>query len=238
MNVHCLLHAPFEGPGLVAGWAAARGHKLALTRLYEGAALPEPGSVDFLVVMGGPMNVFEYRVYPWLRTEKSYLGRTIDRGQPVLGVCLGAQLIADVLGASVYQNPEKEIGWFPVQWRASREADRLLGDHDAESVAFHWHGDTFDLPPDSEWLAESAACRHQAFIFRRRVAGLQFHLEVTATEVEQMLLHCAQDLTVGRFIQTAAEIREASAPLEPARALLWNLLDRLTGWENRDAHVP
>ena len=146
----------------------------------------------------------------------------------MLGVCLGAQLIADVLGAKVYQNAEKEIGWWPIRWRALPSTRRLLGRHPGEMTVFQWHGDTFDLPPKSECLAESAGCAHQAFLYRRNVLGLQFHLEVGAEDVALMAQHGAAELTGGRFVQTAEQMIRLPASLDAGYALLRHLLDRLT----------
>src|SRR4051812_36082961 len=114
MRIHSLEHQAAEGPGKIADWAAARGHSIARTALYADEALPALEAFDVLVVMGGGMNIYQYRDYPWLPMEKAFLRRAIYAGKPILGICLGAQLLADVLGGKVYQNPEKEIGWFPV----------------------------------------------------------------------------------------------------------------------------
>ena len=227
LNIHCLQHVPFEGLGEISPWIQQRGHALSFTRFFENAAPPEPESVDFLVVMGGPMNVYEYRLYPWLRTEKRFIERLIQRGTPVLGICLGAQLVADVLGAKVYQNAEKEIGWFPIRWRSTPETRSLLGGDPGQTTAFHWHGDTFDLPTGAAWLAENDGCPNQAFCFRERVVGLQFHLEVGPKEVATMVEHGGHELTGGRFIQSRAELLRAPTSLAACHSLLWTLLDRL-----------
>jgi GMP synthase-like glutamine amidotransferase len=228
MKIHCFQHVPFEGLGEIARWALAGGSRMGFTRLFEKPQWPAPGSVDFLIVMGGPMNVYEYRQYPWLRAEKEFISHQVDRGIPVLGVCLGAQLLADVLGAKVYQNPEKEIGWMPIRWRALPATRRLLGRDPGEMTVFHWHGDTFDLPPKAECLAESAACPHQAFVCRRRVVGLQFHLEVGPEEVSLMAKHGAGELTGGRLVQTAEDLARVPPGLNDGYALLRHLLDRMT----------
>jgi len=227
MRIHCFQHAPFEGLGEIARWIQAIGGRASFTRLFEKPQWPAAGSVDFLVVMGGPMNVYEYRQYPWLRAEKEFISRQIERGVPVLGVCLGAQLLADVLGAKVYQNMEKEIGWLPVHWRALPATRRLLGRDPGEMTVFQWHGDTFDLPPKAEWLAESPACAHQAFVCRRRVVGLQFHLEVGPEEVGLMVEHGAGELTGGRFVQTAEQLTRVPSDLNAGYELLRHLLDRM-----------
>jgi GMP synthase-like glutamine amidotransferase len=227
MNVHCFQHVPFEGLGRIASWAQARGHRVTDTRFFETAAPPPPETVDMLVIMGGPMNVYEYRTHPWLRTEKRFIERFLSRGGAGVGVCLGAQLFADVLGAKVYQNAEREIGWFPVRWRPGRETRRLLGKGAGESPVFHWHGDTFDLPAGAAWLAETEACAHQGFLFERRILGLQFHLEVGRTEMAALLKHVAKELAPGRFVQSLARIRCVPRSVSASHALLWKLLDRL-----------
>ena len=229
MNLHCFQHAPFEGLGEIAKWAQARAHSVSYTRFFENPKLPDAAEVDFLVVMGGPMNVYEYRNHPWLRAEKEFISRMIDRGTLVLGICLGAQLIADVLGAKVYQNPEREIGWLPIRWRSLPTTRRLLGREGGDMTVFHWHGDTFDLPTRVEWLAESDGCRHQAFVFRRHVVALQFHLEVGSADVAAMVEHGASELTGGRFVQTSAQILAGPESLDSCHALCSHLLDRLVG---------
>jgi GMP synthase-like glutamine amidotransferase len=156
-----------------------------------------------LIVMGGPMSVNDEPAFPWLRREKEFIRGAVERGVPVLGVCLGAQLIASALGAKIYKNPHKEIGWFPIEG--------LDGPPDVfrfpESCAvFHWHGETFDLPSGAVRLAKSAAYENQAFQIGRRVIGLQFHLEITPEGVQSLVDNCGGDLTPGPYIQTADEM--------------------------------
>lgn len=223
MNVHTFQHVPFEGLGEIEPWMHEHGHRLTPTQFFREDALPDPENVDWLIVMGGPMNVYEYRNHPWLREEKLFIERMIAQSKCVLGICLGAQLIADVLGAKVYQNREKEIGWFPVTWRG--EAAAFFGDAASPLNVFHWHGDTFDLPSEATLLAESEGCRHQAFSYGPSVVGLQFHLEMNPSDVAALLKHGCADLTPGRFVQLEGEMMRYEHP--EAKAALRQLLGTL-----------
>jgi GMP synthase (glutamine-hydrolysing) len=131
----------------------------------------------------GTMNVYEYRLHSWQREEKEFLAGALEANKTILGVCLGAQMLADVLGARVYQNAEKEIGWLPISLRSGTGRDRFVPGAPRELTVFHWHGDTFDLPAGADCLASSAGCAHQAFAFGERVVGLQLHLETTPFSV-------------------------------------------------------
>jgi GMP synthase-like glutamine amidotransferase len=222
MKIHWFQHVPFEGLGALEGWLLARGHALTCTRFHAGDAPPQsPDGFDWLIVMGGPMNVYQYRDHPWLPAEKRMICETIAAGKRVLGICLGAQLIADALGGKVYQNDEREIGWFSI--RAVAEGSGSAFGFPRETLAFHWHGDTFSLPPGSTWLAESAGCAHQAFAIGSQVLGLQFHLEMSPADIGRIVQACSDDLAPGRYVRSAQEL-VARAPEGRAAAAL---LDRL-----------
>lgn len=207
MRAHYLQHVPFEGLGSIAPWLEAAGYQVTATRLFEAPALPEPEMPDLLVVMGGPMSVNDEDEFPWLVAEKQFIRAVIDAGTPVLGICLGAQLIASALGARVYPNDEKEIGWFPIQGIAS--ADDTHFSFPASVEVFHWHGETFDLPPGGVRLAQSGACKNQAFQFGTSVIGLQFHLETTPESAREIVHHCRDELIPSTYIQTDKEILAA-----------------------------
>ena len=224
MRIHSLEHQPAEGPAKIADWAAARGHTIARTALYADEAPPALEAFDLLVIMGGGMNIYQHRDYPWLVAEKEFLRRAIDAGKPILGICLGAQLLADGLGGKVYQNPEKEIGWFPVNF-LDRTAP-FAGFPEKMNV-MHWHGDTFSLPPGARRVANSTGCPQQAFVWGDRVVGLQFHLEMGAVNVADLALVAADDLTPGRFVQTAEQLLQTPADLPIAHNALYALLDEL-----------
>lgn len=206
MRAHALQHVPFEGLGGIRPLLRERGWTITSTSLWEGAAPPEPSAFDLLIVMGGPMGVYDVREHPWLVEEKRCIERAIRAGRPVLGICLGAQLIADVLGARVHRNPHREIGWFPVERTADALRSRLGRTFPETFEAFHWHGDTFDLPAGATHLARSAACERQAFSYEEYVLGLQFHIETTREGAQALLAECKNDLVPGPYVQSADEI--------------------------------
>lgn len=226
MRLHYFQHVAFEDLGNIAPWAEKRGFAVAGTRFQKGESPPGPDAFDVLVVMGGPMNVYETERYLWLAAEKAAIGRAIEADKHVLGICLGAQLIADVLGAPVTRNAEPEIGWFPVTLTEHAAAGPLCAGLPNELPAFHWHGDTYALPGDATWLASSAACAHQAFALGRRVLALQFHLETTEAGVERLLRHCGGELREAPYVQTAESMRADSVRHLPAiHAHMERLLD-------------
>jgi len=226
-NVHYFQHVPFEGPGAIGTWATRSGHRLSSTRFCDGDPLPALEDVDWLVVMGGPMSIHDERAYPWLRREKHFIESAIQARRTVLGVCLGAQLIADVLGAKVYANRFKEIGWFPIQ-RTPEAATTRVGSALPEAIeVFHWHGDTFDLPSGAVHLARSEACANQAFVYQDRVVALQFHLEATGAGAEQLVAHCAAEIVEGPFIQQPEAMLADEGRFSKINDVLVRLLDRL-----------
>lgn len=240
MRVHVFQHVPFEGPGCIADWASERGHTLETTHVYETKALPAPADVDFLVVMGGPMSVNDESNHPWLASEKAWLNGYLVLGRPTLGICLGAQLIANTLGAEVKPGPQKEIGWFPLQRQATEEDHPLAVDLPETFTALHWHGETFDLPHGATRLASTDLCTNQAFAVGNHVMALQFHFEATAASTDSLIQHCADELKPGvDSIQTADAIRSGCAEHGPsANALMFALLDQLEHAAHTAEHAP
>jgi GMP synthase-like glutamine amidotransferase len=208
-RAHYLQHVPFEGLGSIESWLIDEGYEIGCSRLYESAALPSPDEFDLLIVMGGPMSVNDEADFPWLANEKRFIREVIDSGSPVLGICLGAQLIASALGARVYANPLKEIGWFPIEGLPLKSDEAGYNFPSSLSV-FHWHGETFDLPPGAIHLARSEGCEHQAFMLGQKVMGLQFHLETTTESAQQIVTHCSDELIPSRFVQSEMEILSTS----------------------------
>ena len=223
MRIHYLQHVPFEGPANIVTWAQARNHSVSSTALFEGESLPSPDVFDALVVMGGPMSVHDEAQYAWLVEEKKLIEQSIKSGKLLLGVCLGAQLLADVLGAKVYRNKHKEIGWFPV--RHLQEGSIAAG-LPRTFTAFHWHGEAFDLPAGAVGLAESDGCANQAFEFGGKALALQFHLEVTRESVEGLVRNCAADITPGPYVQSAEQMLAAADAFAAIQPLLFQVLDR------------
>ncbi len=206
MQAHILQHVPFEGPGIIAPWLERRGADVTYTRLYQRHRLPRPDAVDMLVILGGPMSVNDEGALPWLAAEKRFIRDAAGRGIPVLGICLGAQLIAAAMGARVGPNRVREIGWFPVRSVPARVRHPLPP---GECTALHWHGETFDLPPGAVRIAESDGCDNQAFALGRNVLGLQFHLETTVEGASALLENCRGELVPGPYVQTADALRAA-----------------------------
>lgn len=234
MRIHILQHVAFEGAGYIADWALSRGHSLVATRLDEGAALPALADFDWLVVMGGPMSVHDESRYPWMSAEKRLIREAIGAGRIMLGICLGAQFVAEALGAEVTVGRHKEIGWWPVTW--SPDASRLFGAAlPPRSDVFHWHGETFDLPAGAIRLASSQPCANQAFQFGDRIVGLQFHLEVTRPGVEALVSACRDEVVPGPYVQAAEDLVAANGHFATCHGLLDGLLDALSSVPARPA---
>lgn len=228
MRIHALQHVDFEGLGHIGAWIENQGHPLTLTRLFAGDPLPRLEAFDRLVIMGGPMNIYEDDRYPWLAAERALIRAAVEAGKSAVGVCLGAQLLADALGSKVFAGANKEIGWWPVRLLGNAQDAGLLAGLPEQPTVFHWHGDTFDVPPGAVQLAESEGCRSQAFVYDNRVLGLQFHLESTPDTVRSILAHCGHELVPARYVQSEAEILAADPALfADVNRMLETLLNRL-----------
>jgi GMP synthase-like glutamine amidotransferase len=181
------------------------------------------------------MSVNEEVLYPWLKAEKRLILQAVESGKTVLGICLGAQLIASAAGARVFPNRCKEIGWFPVRPAGSRSDSHFPGLFAGSHEVFHWHGDTFDLPRGSVRLLESDACENQAFSLGSRVLGLQFHLETTPQSAASLIENSRAEIVPSRTIQTEAEMLARPERFAAINRLMDSLLSALSG--EADAHA-
>lgn len=203
MRIHCFQHVPFEGIGSMANDFAARNFSVTTTHWYDNETAPDSHTFDALIVMGGPMGIYDEAIYPWLAAEKNAIKDTIAAGKIVLGICLGAQLVADVLGGKVTRNAHKEIGWFPLNIQP------VAVDHPIAHIlakypqVFHWHGDTFAIPSGAIHIASSQGCANQAYVYNEKVYGFQFHLETTPASAKALIENCAEDIDGTHFTQSA-----------------------------------
>lgn len=228
MKVHVLQHVPFEDIGSMDLWLDEHRADVSYTRFFEGHTLPQAKEFDLIIVMGGPMSVNDEESLPWLRPEKLFIRDAIELDVSVVGVCLGSQLIASALGARVYKNTQKEIGWFQVD--ATTRATNTFR-FPEKCIVFHLHGETFDLPSGAVRLAKSTECENQAFQIGQHVIGLQFHLETTPESVQAILDNCCNELIPGPCIQTASEIKMVS---NTVYAEINNLMGEVLSYVTRD----
>ncbi|TBL72708.1 type 1 glutamine amidotransferase [Paenibacillus thalictri] len=224
MRVLLLRHFRFDDTSAIISWIRKNHYIETMLHPAEDDPLPELDTLDMLIVLGGPMSAYDEAGHPWLREEKQFIKAAVEAGKKVLGICLGAQLMAEALGGKVYRNTQKEIGWHPVH---RTEAEHPL--FDGIPVQFHsfqWHGDCFDLPPDALPLAYSAACQTQAFAYGKHALGLQFHLETTPACMETMLEKWTAELVDAPYIQKAGQILAQASRSEESHRMLSGILDR------------
>ena len=227
LRLHFLQHVSFEGPGYIETWAKQNKHTLTSTKFYKQEELPNLDTFDWLIIMGGPMSVGDEADYVWLKPEKQFIQSAINAGKTVLGICLGAQLIANVLGAKVYPNKKKEIGWFSVTVTDDAIKTDILKNIPPTMTVLHWHGDTFDIPDGAVHLIKTEICPNQAFIYNKTVLGLQFHLEATPVTLEQMMENCHEELVADDFVQTENKILSNSTYCASNNKHLTTILDNL-----------
>ncbi|HJO55648.1 MAG TPA: type 1 glutamine amidotransferase, partial [Candidatus Scalindua sp.] len=178
MTVQIIKHIDIEGPGTIGDFLDDDGIPYNVIDVFNEESLPKSlSNTSAVIVLGGPMNVYEEDKYPFLKQEDGFLKEVIAEGLPTLGFCLGAQLIAKATGALVKKNPQKEIGWFSVSVTGDGSDDPLFQGFQEEFDVCQWHGDTFDIPEEAVRLAESELCPNQAYRVGNNIYGLQFHVE-------------------------------------------------------------
>lgn len=226
MAYYYIQHADYVAAGSLTPWAVSRELELNPIKLYEEEYnLPPIEEVDGLIILGGPMNIYEEEKYPFLKDSKQLICQTIEAKVKTLGICLGGQLISHVLGAKVYPNDYKEIGWHTVKL----QQEGVFHDFENPTSFFHWHGDIFELPKEVKLLAESAISPHQAYSYQQHVLALQFHPEVTEELIQKFLRDSETKTEVGQgaYAQSAEKILQRTkkeAPLNQER--FWKILDR------------
>lgn len=225
MRIHYLKHVPFEGLAYINEWIDGRSIPTSCTALYQNDPFPRQSDFDCLIIMGGPMRVYDdTNKYPWIVNEKKFIEQSIKENKMIIGICLGAQMIADVLGAKVYPGKNKEIGWFPIKKTGNTSIlDSIWPD---TFYAFHWHGDTFDIPENAAHILESTACKNQGFIYQDKIFAFQFHLESTKESIEQLISNCGQELEKpDGYIQSADEIREKNEHISKSNQYMDSFLE-------------
>jgi GMP synthase-like glutamine amidotransferase len=206
MNIHIIQHVYFEHPGYLVPYMQQQQFNVTYTKIFENTAFPALNDIDVLVIMGGPMGVYEEDIYPSLKQEKKFIRSAMDAGKKVLGICLGSQLVAEAAGARVYPHTEKEIGWWPVQLVKSGQSAVITKGFPDEFITFHWHGDTFDLPSGAHQLFKTNACSNQGFLIGTQVAAVQFHMEATSDLINGMIAHNGDQLIPAPHVQSEQQI--------------------------------
>ncbi|ERP90374.1 hypothetical protein Q670_01975 [Alcanivorax sp. P2S70] len=229
MRIHYLSHVPFEQLGTMADWFRERDASISHSLLYQGDPLPGVDDFDVLIVMGGPMGADDESDHPWMAAEKALIRESIAAGKKVLGVCLGAQLIARVLGAAVTANPDKEVGWFAVRPTRQGVTDSIGKLFASQPQVLHWHGDTFAIPQGAVPLLESDGCANQAFRYGDNVLALQFHLELAQENAEALCEACPDDLSPGQWVEPRDTLLGKTPRFDQARLLLGRVLTTFLG---------
>lgn len=227
MRTHIFQHVSYEDIGCIENWLKSKNYSVSFTNFFQNAQLPELSDFDFLIVMGGPMSINDDEKYPWLKKEKMFIREAIEENKKVLGICLGSQLIASALGSKIYKNKYKEIGWFPVQFSEEAKKHPLFNFMPDKLNTFHWHSDTFNLPENAIQIAESNACKNQAFVYKKNVAALQFHPEMTPHSIKTLCEAAKNELKKGMYVQTREEIMNKIDNTKVNNKLLFELLNRL-----------
>lgn len=227
MRIHYVQNDPLSELGFIEEWMAGKGHAVTSTRTYEDADFPVADEFDLLIILGGRMGAYEEALYPWIASEKECIRQAVQHQKGVLGICLGAQMIAAALGSPVYPHVHQEIGWWPVELTEEARGMDLFEGVPAVIPAFQYHGDTFDLPGGATHLASSPGCKNQAFLYGDRVIGLQFHPEFTEGVIADLAEKFGHQLPDGPYIQRADRWIHQGEYVEGAKSLLFKLLDHI-----------
>lgn len=201
MRVHCIIHADFETPGYYETWAQKNGLDCTITHIAKNEPLPSVDDFDILLCMGGPQSPLQIEQYPYLSDEIALIKQAVAQDKKVLGVCLGAQLIAESYGAKTEKSPHKEVGVFPLSLTEEGKADPFIQHFPEQFHSAHWHNDMPGIPPQAKILAHSEGCPRQIVCFSPKVYGFQCHLELSQERISWLIAHCPGDLSPARYVQ-------------------------------------
>lgn len=232
VRVHFIVHETFEAPGVYETWAVIRGHKVTFSRVYAGQPLPDDArNIDLLIVMGGPQDpsvTLDECPHFNSGAEQALIASAIHSGRAVIGVCLGAQLIGEALGAAFAHSPEKEIGKFPIVMTDKGRMHELFSHFGSTLEVGHWHNDMPGLTPEAEIIARSEGCPRQIVAYSGLVYGFQCHMELTPAVVEMLIANSDEDLNRAadyRFVQSRDALR--ANDYSEMNRVLFTFLDKL-----------
>ncbi|QCJ42625.1 type 1 glutamine amidotransferase [Bacillus sp. S3] len=225
MKIHFIQNDELATPGFIEEWVNGKKYSLSRTRMYDGEAFPSMDQFDLLIILGGRMGAYEESIFPWLIQEKQFIREAIDQGKWILGICLGSQLLADVLGGKVYPHTHQEIGWWPVEKTEEAGNSKLFTGVPQSLIAFQFHGDTFDLPVGAIRLASNSGCTNQAFSYGDRVLGLQFHPEFTGEMIDGLEHMFGSQIREGEFIEKPQQWVNQNQHLNGAKSMLFTILN-------------
>ncbi|MFA1820168.1 type 1 glutamine amidotransferase [Virgibacillus oceani] len=228
MRIHALINYSIADLGMINNWAVEKGHIVTTTEVYENNQFPNMDKFDLLIILGGIVGAYEEDEHPWLKDEKKFIREAIESNKAILGICLGSQLIAEVLGGKVYPHEQTVIGWWPIRFLKEVENIPLFSGLKRELTLFQYHGDTFQLPEKSQdivRLAENDATKNQAYIFKDRVVGLQFHPEFSEEKLHEIVSLHGHEIHPGPYTQLAKDFLGQLDHLNEAKTFLFTLLD-------------
>jgi GMP synthase (glutamine-hydrolysing) len=237
MRVQAIYHESNEKLGYIEDWVTRKGHQLFVCNLYLNEKLPDLQSFDMLIVMGGSMSANDELFFPWLAAEKELIRRAIISEKTIIGICLGAQLIAAALGGNVLAAKHQETGWYNIQFDDESGIRKILKGTPENMTVLHWHAETFDLPQGAVRLASSEATKEQGFLYNKKVLAIQFHLEMKEENVRQMIDHLQISADSGPFVQQADQIIAGMLHIQKNHDLLDIWLDNLENLLNYQNEV-
>lgn len=225
MKILIVSHADFEKPGCIDDWARNHNHQTQEVRPYKGEQIPNMDDFDFLIVMGGPQSLLPIIKDPYLSNEIELIKQALKKQKRIIGVCLGAQLLGEALGAKAERSPNREIGIYPIELLDDAKHDPVFRQFPKSFDVTHWHSDMPGIPKGAVLLAKSEGCPRQVFRYGDRVYGFQCHFELTQELIKEMVEHCPGDLKTGEYIRTKKELIEAD--YSEINKKLYGILDYL-----------